>query len=67
LAPGENSAPGGREGERERERGETLALRSARKQKGKNNERTLHSGHRKKKKRKNRRRGEKKRVRAGFR
>ncbi len=55
----------GRERERERERGETLALRSARKQKGKKYERTLHSRCRKKKKRKNRRRGEK-RVRSGF-
>jgi len=51
LAPGVNSAPGGREGgserererEREREGRETLALRSARKQKGKKYERTLHS------------------------
>lgn len=50
---------------RERERGESLALRSARKQKGKKYERTLHSRCRKKKKRKNRRGGEK-RVRSGF-
>jgi len=39
----EEGREGRRERERERERGETLALRSARKQKGKNNDRTLHS------------------------